>query len=172
AAEKIAAGVVGYGEWVAVSAVAGPEFAFVVGAPEVIGRGDDRRGRAWMGGLATTAFVLDESVALQDIADGRALRPRPTRMPLVQDVEQLFGAPARMMPAGLEDRLDDMLRRAVRRVLWPSRALQQAGGPVDHVSIDPLIGRLPANVVVLAELGNREGLPQVIGDELGSLVHG
>jgi len=50
--------------------------------------------------------------------------------------------------------------------------IYEASRPFLEIAVDPLIAGLAADVVVIAELRNRERLPQVVGDELRLKVHG
>jgi hypothetical protein len=40
-----------------------------------------------------------------------------------------------------------------------------------QVTIDPLVASLAADLVVLTELHDRKCLPQIVGNELRSLIH-
>jgi hypothetical protein len=59
-----------------------------------------------------------------------------------------------------------------RRAAWSAGTLLQAGRPVTQVSVDPLVSGLAGDAVELAQLGERQRVAKVIGDELRSLVHG
>src|SRR6267154_5146759 len=71
--EQIARGVIGDGQRVAVFLVAQPEFAFVIGAPQLVGFLSQRQGRA----LRMVAFApaaLHQTMAIEHGVDGAAGR--------------------------------------------------------------------------------------------------
>src|SRR5262245_30003191 len=52
-----------------------------------------------------------------------------------------------------------------------TRSLFQARRAVAQVAIDQLVASLARYTIALAQLGDAKALPQVVGDELRSLVH-
>jgi len=96
AAQKIAAVIVGDGEREAVTPVAGFELAFVVGAPQLVRRAHERGRFARMADRTPAAFLRHEPVAFEDLAHGTALGPRPPRMFVAQDLQELLRAPRRV----------------------------------------------------------------------------
>jgi len=92
-------------------------------------------------------------------------------MALVEQGQQLLAAPAWVVPSGLENRRHDLLARLIRRSLWPARPLLQPGRALAQVPVDPLVPGLARDPVHLAQLGDRQHIAKVIGDELRPLVH-
>ena len=114
----------------------------------------------------------NQPVAALDVARGGAPGEAPPRMALVQQREEFLATPGRMASPSVEDRRYDLLRRLLRRAPRPARALLQAGRRLAKVALDLLVAGLARDAVVLAGLGDRQRVAQVVGDELRSLVHG
>jgi hypothetical protein len=92
-------------------------------------------------------------------------------MPFLQESEQLLGAPGRMPLAGLQKGTHHLLWGLVGMAAGLARPLLETGGATREIAVHPLIARLAADTVELAELGRRQAIAQVIGDELCPLVH-
>src|SRR3954469_23968261 len=110
-------------------------------------------------------------MALEDLADGAALWPRPPRVLAAQDLKQLLGSPARVMLSSFENRFDQLGGRAVGRARGSARSLTEAAGPFLYLAIDPLVAGLATDAIAVAQFHYREGSVQHIGDELRLLVH-
>src|SRR6266851_5952100 len=171
-AQEITAEAVRHRQRIAVPPIARPELALVVGAPEVVGRENLARRLAGMPQASALASDGDHPMPTQDVARCGTAREHPAGMAPVQQREQLLAAPARVPTPGVEDRGHDLLGGVPRRALWPARALFQPGRPVAQVAVDPFVARLAGYPVELAQLGDRQRVPQMVGDELRSLVHG
>jgi len=72
-------------------------------------------------------------------------------------------------------RFENQLNQFGVGLMWTnmrtSRAIGKAGRTILEITVDPLIASLAADVVVVTELSNREGVSQIVGDELGLQVH-
>ena len=77
-----------------------------------------------------------------------------------------------MMPPRLEHGVHDPLWGLVRTRQRPPAPIRQAVGSFLLVAIDPLVGRLAANLEAIGELRHRLQAAVEIGDELLALVHG
>ena len=104
--EQEAAVAIGDGERIAVPAVAHPELALEVRAPDMVRRHDQRGGLAGMADLAPARFVTHQSAALEQRAGRRAARQLPRGVAPGQVGEQLPGAPGRMAMAQRHQRVD------------------------------------------------------------------
>jgi hypothetical protein len=113
----------------------------------------------------------DHAMPAQDVAGRGAAGQAPARMALVQQRQQLLAAPGRVSAPRLQDRGHDLVRRLVGRPSRSARALLQPGWPLAQVPVDPFVAGLSGDPVQRAQLGDRELLAQVIGDELRPLVH-
>src|SRR5207245_6233064 len=122
-AQEIAAEPIRHRQGITVSAIARPELAFVVGAPDVVRRENLARRLAGMSDAPALAANGHHPVPAQDVARRGAAGEAPPRMPLVQQREELFAAPARVPAPGVEDRAHDLVGRLIRRAPWPPRAL-------------------------------------------------
>ena len=158
AAQQIAAEAIGDGQGIAVPAVAGFELAFEVGAPGVIGREDLRGGFAGMADVPAVPGGGDQAVATEDVTHGRPAGPGPARGALLQQREELLGAPGGVPTAGVENRGDEILRGLVGGHPGLPRTLFQARGPVPQIAVDPLVAGLATHPVEGAELGHRQCL--------------
>jgi hypothetical protein len=116
--------------------------------------------------------LRDHALSLQDVADRAASRQSPARMASFEQPEQLPGAPARMEPAGLEQRLDYLgwgLGGAMLRSAGP------IGQPLNSVllkPLQPLVASLATDAVSLAQVGHGEGSKLIVVDEASALAHG
>ena len=93
---------------------------------------------------------------LQKLAARRAGRQRPTRVPLLENPQQLPRAPRRVTPPQLLEALHHPALRRVRRVVRPPRTIHQPLGPRFLKSLPPLVPRLAADPVPLAQLADRQ----------------
>jgi len=112
-----------------------------------------------------------EIVAFEQIADGAPCRPRPLRVFIAQDPQQLLGAPARMPPPRLEHRRDDRRGGALRARVRTSTAIRQRAWAALVVAVDPLVGGLAADAEPGGELGYRLQAAEVVRNELCALIH-
>lgn len=172
AAEQKSAEPVDEGEWEAVDPIAGPELPLEVGGPDIVGV--EHRGERFSGmpGEATSSPSHDEAMALENIVTGGAGGPVQVGMPSGEHAKQLFGAPGRMAASAFEQNLHDAGGTPVRTGAGLPRAILQTRGAFIPVAMKPLVGRLPADTEPLGQLGAREELTLIIGDEPNSLVHG
>ena len=170
--EQVPTEAVGDGERIAVAAVAGLELPLVVRAPHRIRGAHDRRGPAGMAEAAARAVRGDEPVPTQDVADRRAAREGPPRVPPLEECPQLLAAPDGVSMASLQDCGDDLVGGLIRGAMGPARVVVEAGGPEAQVAVDPFVARLAGDAISIAELRDRLGLAQVVGDEPRPLVHG
>ncbi len=76
------------------------------------------------------------------------------------------------MATYFENRLDEFGWSLMRTKMRTAGAIGKAGRTSCGITVDPFVAGLAADVVVIAELRNRERLPQIVGDELGLKVHG
>ena len=121
---------------------------------------------------AARAARGDESVPPQDVADRRAAREGPPRVPPLEEDPQLLAAPPGMPLASLQDRGDDLIGGLIGSAMGTARVFLEAGGPEAQVAVDPFVARLAGDAIPIAELRDRLGLAQVVGDELRALIHG
>src|SRR5262249_7604547 len=159
-------------ERVTIAAVARPKLPLVVGAPDVVRGEDQARRLPGMADATTLAPTRHHAMPLQDVARRGPAGQDPTRMLLGQQSEELLTTPARVPPTGLQDRGHDLIRRRIGPAPRPARSLLQTGRPVAQIALNPLVPGLTSNPVERAQLGDRQRVAQVIGDELRSLVHG
>src|SRR5262245_2603780 len=89
----------------------------------------------------------------------------------MHDPEQLLRTPGAVPVTRFKQRCDDLRVGLVWRVMRLTRSLFQARRAVAQVAIDQLVAGLARYIIALAQLGDAEALPQVVGDELRSLVH-
>ena len=80
--------------------------------------------------------------------------------------EQFLGAPGGMSVARLEDRLHEFGGGGVWAVGGFARSVHQACGSFLYIALHPLIAGETADVVSKAELGEREEVVEVIGDDV------
>ena len=125
-----------------------------------------------MAEAAALAARGDEPVPTQDVADGRAAREGPSRVPPLEERSQLLAAPRGVPLASLQDRGDDLVGGLIRGAMGPARVVVEAGGPEAQVAVNPFVARLAGDAILIAELRDRVGLAQVVGDEPRPLVHG
>jgi hypothetical protein len=125
-----------------------------------------------MADAAARAARGDEPVPTQDVADRRAAREGPPRVPPLEERPQLLAAPDGVPMASLQDRGHDLVGGLIRGAMGTARALLQAGGPEAQVAVDPFVARLAGDAIAIAELRDRLGLTQVVGDELRALIRG
>src|SRR5262249_58459727 len=109
-------------ERVTIAAVARPKLPLVVGAPDVVRGEDQARRLPGMADATTLAPTRHHAMLLQDIARRGPAGQDPTRMLLGQQSEELLTTPARVPPAGVEDRGYDRVGRLVRPASRPAPA--------------------------------------------------
>src|SRR5262245_22806200 len=125
AAEQVTREAVSDGERIAVDAVACAELAFEVGSPDEVGSRHHRHGATGMTEATSTTSVRHQAVAFQDVADGASSWRRESRVPRAHDRQELLGAPRRMTPTNLEDRVNDTLCRSMRARARTTRSLEK-----------------------------------------------
>ncbi len=163
---------IGNGQRIAVDTIAGPEVALEVRGPEVIGPGRRRGHDAGVGVVTPTAMLLDQPPSGQEVA-GRA-RGRHLQLGLspLQPVQDLLGAPARMLPPPGADRRRDIGRDPVRAMMRRPAPLAQSIRAFALVALDPLVAGLPADPVAFAQLHHRIQVALPVRDEPHALFHG
>ncbi len=70
---------------IAVLSIARLELPFEIGGPYLIRMVALHRGRARVGPRAATPILSEQIVALEDVVEGTACRPRPRRVPIAED---------------------------------------------------------------------------------------
>jgi len=172
AAEQVARESIGDRQWIAVGAVTSPELALEVCGPDEIGGGHHGHGAAGVAEATTTARGLHQAVTLEQIADRASSRWREFRATVLQNRQELLGAPGRMASPDLEERVDDISRNRVRARARTSRPLEKSDGTISHVAGEPLVGGLPTDPEAIAQLHDAASMLQELGDKLKALVHG
>ena len=172
AAEKETTVAVDEGQGEAIEPVAGLELALEVGGPDIVGL--EHRGErfAGMGGEATSSPSGDKTMAFENIVAGGARRPVPARMPSGEHAKQFLGSPGWMVAPTFEQALHKGGGALVRAGAGLLRAILQTRRAFLSVTMKPLVGRFPADSESPGQLGAREELTLIIGDEPNSLVHG
>src|SRR3954470_13031441 len=104
---------IGNGERIAVAAIAEPELALEVGAPQIIGsdtRGQRRAARA----VARPAATLDQAVAIENRMDGALGRYSDIAAePPDQELANLTRAPVRLLGLQPDNQALNLLRQLV-----------------------------------------------------------
>src|SRR5947209_3912357 len=94
------------------------------------------------------------------------------RMPRREPVEQLAGAPIRMVTPRRAEQLRDLGRHAVGTVVRGMAPIRQAPPSVLMVAGQPLVAGLAADVVPRAEFRRRVEPESIVGNKTGAPVHG
>jgi hypothetical protein len=113
----------------------------------------------------------DESGVIQEITDRTPGRERPQRLPPGHHLQQLLGAPRRMVSPHLQQGRNDGLRRLVRTMRGTPGAIDQPGGSADRIALDPLIGRPSTDAESPRQVRDVEHVALIIRDELHALIH-
>ena len=169
--QQVAGVQVGHRQRVAVDAISGLEVPLEVGTPDVVGcRGHGRHHTRMQVGAPSTAF-LDEATPCQQVAR-RAHRGQDhgweARLHPLQD---LPWSPGRVTTASVADGVGHHRLDTMRTRLRCPTAIVEPVPPFLLEALDPLVARLPANSVAVAELSHAiQAKPQVL-DELFSLFH-
>ncbi len=171
AGQQVAGVLVGHGERVAIDPITGAELPLEVGRPQVIGRVRDRRhDTGVLRGAAATPF-LHEAMPRQQITGRADGRPRDTRVPRLEPLQQFLRAPVGMLlPCGEEElrhRRGDLVRAGMRR----STPVVQGRASAGVVARQPFVARLATDGVAGAELGHVVQPESVIVNEAFALFH-
>jgi hypothetical protein len=121
------------------------------------------------------AALLDQALAGEQVArraDGRPGLLGDRGMPRREPVEQLAGAPVRMLAPRPKQQVRDLLVDAVRTVVGRMAPIPQAAPTVLVIAGQPFVAGLPADGVPDTELGPRVKAEPIIGDEPFALFHG
>src|SRR5215470_519270 len=110
-------------------------------------------------------------VTLQDVAHRRALGQVPARVTPLHERNQLLRTPARVATPRLNDRLDNVRCGLIGTCVRSSRSFLKSSRALLKVALDQSVAGLAAYAVASAQLGERERLTEVVGDELRLLVH-
>ena len=172
AAQEEAAVSIDDSEGITVLAIQRLELALEVSGPDMIG--------GTHGGFRFTGMSAprlrpsggNKALSFEDVADSGTRGPGFMRLRSFEPGEQFLGAPGGMSVARLEDRLHQFGGGGVRAAGGFARSVHQACGPLLYIALHPLIAGGTADVVSEAELGEREEVVEVIGDESCTLVHG
>jgi len=154
AREQKAAVAIADGQWLAVAAVTGLEVSFEVGTPHLVGGTNMAEGFARMPDNSAPALLGHQTVAAEDVTDGRACRPRPAGMAWAEDRHQLLGSPGRMSLSGFKDRRHHIVRRVAGRRAGPTGSLFEALWAMGEMAVNPFVPGLAADAVKFAELGH------------------
>lgn len=170
--EEKSAVAVDEGQGEAIDAIPGPELPLEVGGPDIVRV--EHRGQRFsrMAGEPTASSSHDETVALENIVAGGARGPVQVGMPSGEHAKQFLGSPGRVVAPAFDQDLHDGGRALVRAGAGLARAILQTRSAFFPVAMEPLVGRLPADTKPSGQLGAREELTLIIGDEPNSLVHG
>lgn len=171
ASEKKAGIPVGDGEGEAIFTVSGFELALEISGPEVIWGQDQAGGFTGMSDSASPTANGDHAAAFEDILNGGASGKIPSGVSAMNDFKKFLSAPGRMPSSELEEGGDNLRIGLIWRMVWFSWQIFERSRPEAQVSFDPFVGRLPRDVVLSGEFGDRIKLTKEIGDELGFLVH-
>ncbi len=146
--------------------------ALEVGGPEIVGLRRGRGNDAGMLIVAPTAAFLNQPTASEEIArraDGGEVQGG---MPRPEPIQELGGAPGRVLPTGRAEQGRELRGDAVRAVMRGPAAILQAAPPCILEAAEPLVASLPTDAVPRAELGHRVQVQSVITNEALSLFHG
>src|SRR6266540_582215 len=147
---RIARGEVGDGERVAIAFVGEHELALVVGAPQIVGVGRLRQGRA-LRLVASLAAVADESVPIEHRVHSADGRGRDIAVPPPELLPDLRGAPAGPFPLELHDQLLDLKGQLVRLPVGPATAIGQSFKPAILVALEDLVAGLARDIELAAQ---------------------
>ena len=172
AAQEVAAEAVSHRERIAVAAVAHPKLSLEVRTPHLIGCHNQRGGFAGMSDHSPWCAASDEPTALEEGSGDRAAGQPPRGVAAAQIGQQLLRSPRRMPMAQSDQRVDDWRGRRGGCVPRAARPILETARTPPDVAIDPLVGCLPGDTVLSAELRHRAGTAQMIRDEQRPLMHG
>ena len=172
AGEQVARVLVGDRQRVTVEPVAGPEVAFEVGRPEVVGGGGRQRHDARMLMGPAAPALLDQAPAGQQVARRTHGRPGEGRIPGLEPVEQFLGSPAGVSATGGADQLGHGRRDAMRAVVGCPTLVVQRGPAALLEAVEPLVAGLATDPVPRAQLRHRVQAAPLVGDEAFTFVHG
>ena len=164
---------VGHRQRIAARPIRRPKPPLKIRAPHIV-RGA-RGGKRLRHGHHDSAPAGGAGSAPRAATDRPSCSSRATRCPAPARVKhgpEFLGPPARMRAPQGEHRGAKVLgHRPAVRVRRP-RSLGQPMPRVHLIAVDPLVGRLPTNVVSLRELRHRPFISQPVGDERHALIHG
>src|SRR3954452_18478242 len=148
---------VGDGQRIAVAAIAEPELALEVGAPQIIGsdtRGQRRAARA----VARPAATLDQAMAIEHRMDGAfGGNPDIAIEPPDQQFADLARAPVRFLGLEADNQALDLLRELIGIAYRPPGPIAQGGQPILFVAIENLVAGLSGYTELPAHI--RHGFP-------------
>ena len=163
---------VGDRERVAVDPIPGPELAFEIRGPEVVGRRRDRRHDAGVLLRAAPPPFLHEPVPGEQIAGGADRRPRDGRMSGLEPLQQFLRPPVGVLPPCRQQELRDGLGNLVRADMRGTTPVAERGPAAGIVARHPFVAGLSADGVAGAELGHVVESEAGIINESFSLFHG
>ena len=162
---------VGDGERIAIDTVFGPELAFEVGAPGIVGLLHLDDGFSRVSGLPAPRLRGNEAVAFEDESNSTRRGPFEVGALLGKLAQELLWSPGRMKAAKTEDGLNDVTGGLMRTGMRSARTIFEGICSLALIAVDPLVGRFPADAVLSGETGNRAPVSKIIGNELNPLVH-
>jgi hypothetical protein len=163
---------VGHRQRIAVDAIAGPEVALEVCSPQVVGVVRRRRHHTGVRVVPEPSALLDQAAPRQKVTRRARSRQVQRRVTPLQPMQNLVRPPARVLPAHAADRLRHGGRDPVGTFVGSPAPFAQALGALPLVTLDPLVPRLPADPVPLAQLHHRVQVPLPVRDEPHTLAHG
>src|SRR5207244_2867054 len=95
---------------IAVLSIPRLELPFEIGGPYLIRVVALHRGRARVGPRAATPILSEQVVALEDVVEGTAGWPRPRRVPITKNPQELLGPPAVFLARRDDQRLCHIAR--------------------------------------------------------------
>ena len=137
ATEEIAAEAVGDGEGEAIDAVRGFELALEISTPDVVRREDGGGGFAGMTDAAAKSADGNHIVAFEDFLDRGAAGEIPAGVSSMDDREDLFSTPGRMLAAQFQQRVYNLRIGFIGEVARFARKVFEGAGSVLDVSFDP-----------------------------------
>jgi hypothetical protein len=172
AGEQVTRVLVGKGQRVAVAAVTGAKMTLEVGGPEIIGTGGGWGHDSRVEVRPASASLLDQTEPREQIASGAGSGQGDVGVAWCKPVEDLAWSPAGVGAPRGADELGRSGGNAMRTVPRGTAEVVQCSPAAFLEATEPLVARLAADAVALAELGHGVQAAPVIGDEAFTLFHG
>ena len=167
--EQKPAGVIGDRERIAILTIAEQEFAFVVGAPQLVGTLPHRQSRS-LGTTAQPAAALDQAVAIQQGMDRAFGGDGNAGEPAHEALAEFARTPSGVLALHIQDEVLHLEGKLIAVAIGATASVGQTLKATMLVAVEDLVAGLAGDPELSAELGHGLAI-EAASNELQSFVH-
>ena len=161
---------VGDGQQITTRAVGGAKPTLKIDAPEIVRLRNREKGLGHRHRAPPPAPRRAQSLAAQQIADGRRRRPLPLRIATLQHRAQLLRSPIRPLAPQRHNRLGDLFGHRQTMPVRRPRARRQPVESFALIALDQPVPGVPSDAIPRAQHRHRQLSPQPVTNECHLLV--